>query len=328
MVSLCLAPGGMGAHSAHPSRGLRSGGTLRADRLLPKDNVAAVILVTAAVYLIMVLWFPILQTFAWSLTDKFMFKMTWVGFDNYRQMILDDPIFIQSIRVTLSYMLMVLPASAIFGLFLALLVNSVKNVTLRGLFSASYFLAYVVPLVAVAIVWRYMFEPSRVGLFNAILGRLGIGTVRWLMDPTTALPSLAIMGTWHFLGYVLIIYLAGLQTIPDVFYEAAHIDGANRWNVFRHITLPLLTPTILFVVVIGTLHTMMMFTESYVMTSQMGTLPGGPLGSTTTAVLYIWQTAFAYQKEGYASAISVVLFLLINVVTFVQFRVIRRSFEY
>jgi len=299
-----------------------------AERFLPKNKVAAVILVAAAIYLAMVLWFPILQAFAWSFTDKFMFKMSWVGLANYHKMFTDDPMFIKAVQVTLSYMLMVLPTAAVLGLILAMFVNAVKNVTVRGFLTASYFLAYVVPLVAVAVVWRYMFEPSRIGLFNSILDKFGLGTVRWLMDTQTALPSLAIVGTWHFTGYVLIIYLAGLQTIPDVFYEAAQIDGANRWNVFRHITLPLLTPTILFVIVIGTLHTMMMFTETYVMTSQMGMLPGGPLGSTTSMVLYIWENAFAYQKEGYACAISVILFILINIITIFQFRLIRARVEY
>lgn len=299
-----------------------------AERFLPKNRVAAAILVLGAIYLVMVLWFPILQAFAWSFTDKFMFKMSWVGLANYRKMFTDDPMFIKAVQVTLSYMLMVLPTAAVLGLILAVFINAVKNVTVRGFSTASYFLAYVVPLVAVAVVWRIMFEPSRIGLFNAFLGRLGLSPLRWLMDTQTALPSLAIAGTWHFTGYVLIIYLAGLQTIPVEFYEAAQIDGANRWKVFRHITLPLLTPTILFVIIIGTLHTMMMFTETYVMTSQMGMLPGGPLGSTTSMVLYIWENAFAYQKEGYACAISVILFLIIITITFIQFRVIRTRIEY
>ncbi len=299
-----------------------------AERFFPKNKVAAAILVVTAIYLLVVLWVPILQTFVWSFTEKFMFKISWVGLENYRKLFTDDPIFLKSIQVTLSYMLMVMPAVVVLGLFLAVLVNAVKNVTMRGFLTASYFMAYVVPLVAVAIVWRYMFEPSRIGLFNAFLSRLGLGTVRWLMDATTALPSLSIVSIWNFTGYVLIIYLAGLQTIPDVFYEAARIDGANRWTLFRHITLPLLAPSILFAIVISTLHTLMMFTEAYVMTAQLGQLPGGPLRATTTLVLLIYQTAFNFQKEGYASAIAVILFIIIVAITFIQFRVIRTRFEY
>jgi multiple sugar transport system permease protein len=189
-------------------------------------------------------------------------------------------------------------------------------------------MAYVVPLVAVAIVWRYMFEPSRIGLFNAILGALGLSPLRWLASPRTSLLSLAIVSIWKNIGYVLVIYLAGLQTIPDVFHEAAMIDGANRWQRFRHVTLPLLVPTILFALVLSTISAMMMFTEAFVLTIQSGQMPGGPLGSTTTMVLYIYQSAFSFQKEGYASAIAVILFVIILMITFVQFRVVRSRFEY
>ena len=298
------------------------------EHFLPKNRVAAAALIVAAVFFALVLWVPIVQTFAWSFADKFMFRITWVGWGNYRRLFTDDPRFIQSIRVTFSYGLMTVPFVVVLSLLLAVVVNSIKNLAVRGLFTASYFLAYVVPLVAVAVVWRYMYEPSRLGLFNAILGLLGLKTVRWLMDTQTALASLAIMGIWKDIGYILVIYLAGLQAIPSVYYEAAQIDGANRWNLFRRITLPLLTPTILLAVVLSTLHALMMFTEAYVMTGQSGQVPGGPLGSTTTLVLLIYQTAFNYQKEGYASAIAVILFILVAAVTYVQFRLIQMRVEY
>ncbi|MBM3302964.1 MAG: sugar ABC transporter permease, partial [Deltaproteobacteria bacterium] len=253
-----------------------------AERFFPKNKVATAILILATIYFAVVLWFPILQTFTWSFADKFLFTMKWVGLENYRKMFTDDPDFIQAIQVTFSYTLMSVPPVVILSLLLAVVVNSIKNVAARGMFTASYFIAYIVPLVAIAIVWRYMFEPSRVGLFNAILGQLGFKPIRWLADTSTALASLAMVGVWKDIGYMLVIYLAGLQAIPVVFYEAAQIDGASRWSVFRHITLPLLSPTILFVVIMETLHALMMFTETYVMTGQSGMVAGGPLGSTRT----------------------------------------------
>jgi multiple sugar transport system permease protein len=300
-----------------------------AERFFPKNRVAAAILIIASIYLIVVLWVPILQTFAWSLADKFLFNMKWVGLANYQKMFTDDPDFFKAIQVTLAYALMSVPPVVVFSLLLAMAVNSIKNVATRGMFTASYFVAYIVPLVAVAIVWRYMFEPSRVGLFNTVLGHFGMSPIRWLADTSTALASLAMVGVWKDIGYMLVIYLAGLQAIPAVYYEAAQIDGANRWNVFWRITLPLLNPTILFVVIMETLHALMMFTEAYVMTGQSGgVLPGGPLRSTTTLVLMIYQTAFSYQKQGYASAIAVVLFVIAVIIAFIQFRLGQRKVEY
>jgi multiple sugar transport system permease protein len=299
-----------------------------ATRFLPKNKVAAAVLLLATAYFIVVLWIPIIQTFAWSFTDKYLFTMSWVGLDNYEKMFTDDPGFLQAMQVTVAYTLMTVPFVVVLSLLLSVVVNSIKNVSVRGMFTASYFIAYIVPLVAVAIIWRYMFEPSRIGLFNAVLGAFGLPPLRWLADTQTALASLAMVGIWKDIGYMLVIYLAGLQGIPNVFYEAAQIDGANRWNVFRHITLPLLSPTILFVVTMETLHALMMFTETYVMTGQSGLVAGGPLGSTRTLVLLIYQTAFTYQKEGYASAMAVVLFVIAVVIAYFQFRLGQRTVEY
>jgi multiple sugar transport system permease protein len=302
---------------------------VRADRFFPKNKVITLVLLVAALYFALVLWWPILQTFAWSLSKKFLFNFEWVGFENYRVMFTDDQIFWKAFRNTIVYALMVVPPVVIIGMFLAILVNSIANRATRGVLTASYFVAYIVPLVAVAVVWRYIFEPSRIGLLNAIFGALGWPQVRWLASPDTALLSLAIVSVWKNVGYVLVIYLAGLQAIPRMYYEAAQIDGANRVRRFRHITLPLLTPAILFATALTTIGAFMMFVETYVMTRQSGsTEAGGPIRSTTTLALYVYQSAFGYQKEGYASAIAVVLFIMVVAVTLVQFKFIRTDFEY
>ena len=302
---------------------------MRSERFFPKNKVATAILVIAAAYFVFVLWWPIFQTFAWSFADKFMFHFEWIGTANYRRMFIDDPIFWKAVQVTILYTLMVVPPVVVIGLFLAILVNTVANRAVRGTLTASYFVAYIVPLVAVAVVWRYIFEPSRIGLLNAILGALGQSPIRWLASPDTALLSLAIVGVWKNVGYVLVIYLAGLQSIPRMFYEAAQIDGANQALRFRHITLPLLAPAILLATALTTISAFMMFVETYVMTRQTGGgEAGGPLNSTTTLVLYIYQSAFSYQREGYASAVAVVLFVMVVIVTMLQFRFIRTDFEY
>lgn len=296
---------------------------MRSESFFPKNKVATVILILGTLTLVLVLWYPIAQTFLWSFLDKFMLSSKFVGLKNYDKMLTDDPLFWQSIRNTIVYTLMIVPITVVIGLFLAVIVNTVTNRFLRGVFSSAYFIAYVVPVVAVSVVWRYMFEPSSIGFFNALLINIGIGPIRWLIHPDTALASIAMVSIWKRIGYVLLIYIAGLQSIPEVYHEAAKIDGASRWQRFRHITLPLLAPVTLFVIVMSTISALMMFTETFVMTSVSGgTLPGGPLGSTTSMVLYIFQSAFSYQKEGYASAIAVALFLIVFVITVTQLKVI------
>jgi ABC-type sugar transport system permease subunit len=226
---------------------------------------------------------------------------------------------------------MAVPGVVVVGLTLALLLNGVRNTLLRGVFTTSFFLAYVVPLVAVAVMWRFLFMPSRMGLFNAFLGLVDLGPVRWLDSPKTALLSLAIVRVWKYAGYAMVLFLAGLQAIPSTFYEAATIDGANRLQRFRHITLPLLTPTTLFVLMVSILSAFMMFTEVYVMTGGQvsgSDVRGGPQFSTTTMVYNIYTTAFEHFKMGYASAMTVVLLILMVFVSLIQFKFLRPTWEY
>ena len=173
---------------------------MKTECLLPKDRLAKLVLLLSIAFFAVVLWYPIIQTFIWSFQKRFMFQAEWVGLDNFRRLFTDDPIFINSIKVSFTYALMVVPGVVVLGLILAVLINSIKNVTLRGYFTASYFIAYVVPLVAVAIVWRYMFEPSRLGLFNSILGLFHLGPIRWLDSTRTALAPLAIDGLCTTIG--------------------------------------------------------------------------------------------------------------------------------
>ena len=231
----------------------------------PKDKTAMVVLLVAAAFFALVRLYPIFDALVLSLQHKVGAQQYWVGLENFRTLF-KDTIFLKSVLNSFRYTAMAVPGVVAMGLILAMLVNGVKNTLLRGVFTASFFLAYVVPLVAVAVMWRYLYLPSRMGLFNALLGLIGLGPVRWLDSPKTALLSLAIVRVWKYAGYAMVLFLAGLQAIPDTFYEAAMIDGANRWQRFRHITLPLLTPTTLFVVMVSILSAFMMFTEVYVMT--------------------------------------------------------------
>ena len=172
----------------------------------------------------------------------------------------------------------------------------------RTVFRVGYYLPVVTSIVAIAVVWRFLLNPD-VGLVNMVLGSVGIDGPNWLGDPTLAMPSIIAMAVWRNLGFAMIVFLAGLQTIPASLYEAAPIDGAGRWQTFRHITLPLLRPTILFMPVITTIGYLQLFEEPFVMTD------GGPLDPTLSVSMYMYQQGFAFFHQGYAAAIAYVLFL-------------------
>jgi multiple sugar transport system permease protein len=301
------------------------------ERFFPKDGLAITVLALTALFFAVVLWWPILNTFKLSLQHKYFAEVYWVGLDNFRKLFTDDPVVYKAFKNSAQYALMVVPAVIVIGLALSIAVNGLKDLTARGAFTSFYFVAYVVPLVAVAVVWRYMYLPNRQGLFNAALGLFGIKPVRWLLASQTALLSLAMLSIWKSTGYAMLIYLAGLQAIPEVFYEAARIDGANRWRQFTNITWPLLMPTTTFVAVMMTLGALMMFGPVYVMTGggyASGIEVGGPNYATTTIVYYIYRNAFVFHLEGYASALCVILFVVMVTVSYLQFKYIRAQYEY
>ncbi|MGD8736883.1 MAG: sugar ABC transporter permease, partial [Anaerolineae bacterium] len=215
-----------------------------------------------------------------------------VGLDNYEKLFSRDPLFWQSLKVTVLYTVAYVPLELAGGLVLALLMNQ----PLRGigLFRTIYYLPSVLPGVAFVVLWMWILHPD-VGLINTLLSYVGIDGPRWLADPDWALPALLMMSLWG-LGRSMVIYLASLQGIPQQLYEAASIDGAGRWQSFWRITLPMLTPTIFFNLVLSIISTFQTFTSAFVATN------GGPLDSTLFYVLYIFRQAFEYFNMGYASA--------------------------
>ncbi|MGQ9600014.1 MAG: carbohydrate ABC transporter permease [Anaerolineae bacterium] len=228
-----------------------------------------------------------------------------VGLANYQKMFTRDPLFWQSLKVTTLYTAAYVPLELSGGLILALLMNQ----RLRGiaLFRTIYYLPSVLPGVAFVVLWMWILHPD-VGLLNTVLSYLGIQGPRWLVDPRWALSALLMMSLWG-LGRSMVIYLASLQTLPAHLYEAAAIDGANTWQSFWKITLPLLTPTIFFNLVLSIISTFQTFTSAFVATD------GGPLDSTLFYVLYLFRQAFQYFNMGYASAMAWFLFLVILVLT-------------
>ncbi len=242
----------------------------------------------------------------------------WTGIDNYR-LLFTDPLFWTALHNTLYYTVGSVVPSIILALLLALAVNQkIKGVVF---FRTLYFLPVISPPVAIAILWGWLYN-AQYGLIDAILNRLGISPLQWLSDPSTAMISIMIMSIWSGLGYNMVLFLAGLQGIPEELYEAARMDGANRWVLFRHLTVPLLSPTTFFILILSMIGSFQLFDYVYIMTN------GGPMYSTMSIVLYIYQMAFQNFKMGYASSLAYVLFVIIAVVTFVQFRLQRRWVHY
>jgi multiple sugar transport system permease protein len=229
---------------------------------------------------------------------------------NYHEMLFEDPLFWQSLKVTSLYTLGVVPLQVFLGLFIAILLN--QKVFGRGVWRTIFYLPSVVSGVAVAMIWIWFFHPD-FGLFNALLAYVGIKGPSWLYSQEWALPSIVIMNVWG-IGPAMLIFLAGLQSIPQEFYEAAQIDGANTYRQFVHITLPMSSPQILFNTVMGIIGSYQVFTASFVMTG------GGPNYATLTMVLYLYQRGFLMARFGYASALSWALFAIIMGFTLLTLR--------
>jgi multiple sugar transport system permease protein len=238
---------------------------------------------------------------------------TWLGFDHYRAL-LDDPRFTKALVNTLLFAVMTVPVGTCLSLLLAALINK----PLRGilLYRTAYYLPVVASFVAVSFIWFWLFEPQ-FGILNQLLQAFGLSGLAWLRDPSTALMSIAILSIWKNAGFNMVIFLAGLQGIPQYLYEAAEIDGASAVQRFRHITIPMLSPTTFFVFVVYFIGALQMFVQSWILTQ------GGPLDSTLTVVYLIYQNGFENLKMGYACAMSVVLFAFIAVVTYLNTRVLK-----
>ena len=270
--------------------------------------------------------FPLISGFLGSLTDwrAFVPEREFIGFDNYTKLFQDE-VFLASLRNTLSYLVMYLPVSIILSLLLALGINAAGRLT--GLFRTIYFVPVVTSVIATALIFGWLYQP-RVGLINHILDAFGLPRQRFLFSPDSALASVVIYSIWKQLGYNLVLFMAGLSSIDRTLYEAAEVDGAGRWHSFRHITLPLLQPTTVFVFITGIISSLQVFGPIFVMTSASGNdLPGGPLNSTIVISVYQWQVAFRELNLGYGAAMGIVLFLVILGITLFNARVLRSRWD-
>ena len=259
---------------------------------------------------------PVVVSFLLGFTEwDLLTPPQWIGLGNYRAMLFETPLFWTTLRNALYYTLLFVPGAVILPLFVAVLMNQ----QLRGVtfYRSIYFLPVVTSTVAVALVWQWLYNPE-FGPINYVLKLVGIKGPAWIASPEWAMPALVVMSIWQVVGYNMVIYLAGLQGIPEEFYEAAAIDGATGWRQFLHITVPLISPTTFFILIVSIIGSLQVFEQTYILTQ------GGPAYATLTIAYYIYQQAFQFFHMGFGAALSYVLFVIILLITLIQFRVQKR----
>jgi multiple sugar transport system permease protein len=253
---------------------------------------------------------PLLGVIGMSLTEWNGLKPpTFIGLGNFKEIFTEDMFFSTSVAATLYFASFTVVIGTLYAFLVALLLN--QKILGRGLFRSVFFLPFIVPSIGAAIVWAWMYE-ANFGLINYALGLIGIDKVRWLGDELTATPALGIMTIWSF-GNFIVIYLAGLQGIPRTYLEAVEIDGGNTWHKFRHVTLPLLSPVILFNVLMSIVANLQVFVPAYSITK------GAPNGSTLYMVYYIFRQGFQNNRFGYSAAVSLIFFAFIALVTAITY---------
>lgn len=280
---------------------------------LRRERVEGLLLVSPVfIHLMIFVIVPIIFAFILSFQNWNMLNPNkqFVGLANYKRLFTDE-IFFLSLKNTLWYTIGSVPLCIVFSLLLA--VGLKRKTRANSILRTCFFLPVIVSLVVTSVVFTWLFDPM-IGLVNYYLGKIGIGPLVWLSDPDLALITLMIVSIWKNVGYYMVIFLAGLQAIPDVYYEAARIDGANSITQFFKITLPLLKPTTLFVLIMSVMNSFQVFDQVYLMTS------GGPVNRTKVIVFYIYETAFYFFEMGYASALSFALFIITLVLTLLQFK--------
>jgi multiple sugar transport system permease protein len=283
-----------------------------------QSTTAAYIFLAPALSAIFVFFFlPVIAAFIISFTDFDIYTLgdistlRFIGIKNYIQLF-DDPLFFTALKNTFYFVIMAGPLSIAVSLGAALLLNS-KLVKFKSIFRLSYFIPVVTTLVAVAIVWRFIYHP-RFGIINYLLSLFSIAPIDWLGETSTAMPAIVLMSIWKNFGYNMIIFVAGLQNIPEDLYEAASIEGASGWQKFKSITIPMLAPTTVFISIITMIGYFQLFAEPYIMTQ------GGPLNSTLSIVQFMYQEGFKWWNMGYSASIAFVLFFIIMIGTIIQLK--------
>jgi len=270
------------------------------------------------VFYVVIRFYPTANAFVLSFQDwNLLSERRWTGTDNYVKL-WNDPVFWKVFKNTFLYLLLGTPISLVLAFVIAYHLDKLRF--MHGFLRALYFLPFMTTAVAMAWVWRWFYQPVPIGLFNNLLATVGIPQIEFLNSTTNALPAILAPAIWAGLGFQIIIFMAGLRAIPQSYYEAARIDGVSTWTTLVEITIPLLKPTIVFIVVFSSIGFLRIFDQVFNMTTNN---PGGPLNSTKPLVLMIYDTAFTGFDMGYAAAQTVVLFLILLIVSLIQLRILR-----
>jgi multiple sugar transport system permease protein len=274
----------------------------------------------AATFFLVVNLLPMLYALFLSLHDWNLLSVSksFVFLENYYALA-GDPAFRRALLNTFLYCVITVPIGLSLALFVAVLLN--EKIRAQGLFRTMYFIPVVTSVVASGYIWKWLYDPT-FGLLNQMLAPVGL-QLPFLESTAWALPSIALMSIWKGLGFNVVVFLAGLQGIPSYVYEAARVDGTSRWRTFTRITLPLLNPTVVFLSVMGVMHSLKIFGEVFVMSED-----GGPLNSTSSIVFQVVQTSFEAHDMGYGAAMTMILFVMIVAVTVFQMKVLTKKFEY
>ncbi|HHV63428.1 MAG TPA: sugar ABC transporter permease [Firmicutes bacterium] len=285
-----------------------------------REALSALVFVSPTLLLLLVFSFiPIFYSFWVSLQRWNLIQPpVYTGIENYIN-VFKDRYFRQALVNTLYFTGVSVPLTVMLSLGLAIMLN--RKIRFISFYRTGYYIPVITSIVAVSVIWTWIYNGDT-GLLNKVLASIGITGPNWLFDPGWAMPAVIIMTIWKNVGYYMVIYLAGLQGIDKSYYEAAEIDGATRWNCFRHVTLPMLAPTTQFIVIMAVISALQVFGQIYVMTG------GGPVGSTTTVVYLIYQTAFSAFKVGYASAIAFIFFIVVFGLTLLQWKISRGRVEF
>jgi len=282
------------------------------------ERRAAILFIAPALAVILLFFLiPVCASLLLSITDFDIYALAdirnirVIGLENYADL-LRNPLFWKALLNTLYYAGVGGPLTVIVSLAMAMLVNA-KTAKWKPLFRTIYFAPVVTTIVGVAVVWKYLYHP-RFGLLNRFLGLLHVPAIDWLGDPRFAMAAIIVLSVWKNFGYTMMIFVAALQSIPEELYEAARIDGASAVQQFRHITLPMLSPTFVFVGIITAIGFLQLFPEPYVMTG------GGPVNATLSLVMLMYEQGFKFWRMGYAAAVAFLLFLVIGVVTLLQLK--------
>jgi multiple sugar transport system permease protein len=287
-----------------------------------------VVFVPMVLYFMIFIIVPMFMGIWGSFTNwtGFAAEQKFIGLDNYTRLF-SDKVFLRALLNTFLYVAMYLPAAIVLGLGMAFLIEATG--VFKQFFRTVYFIPVVTSTIATALVWAWLYQPS-LGLFNMLLKMAGLTPLLYLRSETQALPSIVVYALWKNMGYVMVLFMAGLAAISRVYYDAAKVDGAGRLQVFRHITIPLLRPTFVFVLITGMIDAMKLFGPVLVMTTPEAYtgVPGGPKNATMVLSLYQWIVAFKEGQLGYGAAMGVVLFLIMLIFTVIQLRTLRVQWDY